>query len=58
MYMTSIAPYLSAASTLIGMLVFLGIVWWAWSKHRQAANDESANLPFALKDEFEGTSHE
>jgi cytochrome c oxidase cbb3-type subunit 4 len=56
--MTSIAPYLSAVSTLIGMLVFLGIVWWAWSKHRQPANEESANLPFALEDEFEGRSHE
>lgn len=56
--MLSIKSYLSAASTLIGMLVFLGIVWWAWSKQRQSANNESANLPFALKDEFEGISDE
>jgi cytochrome c oxidase cbb3-type subunit 4 len=50
--MELIAAYLSAASTIVGLLVFLGIVWWAWSAPRQAANEESAELPFELPDEF------
>ncbi|QET01310.1 MULTISPECIES: cbb3-type cytochrome oxidase subunit 3 [Cupriavidus] len=42
---------LTAIATVISMVVFLGICWWAWSAHRQAANLESALLPFALPDE-------
>lgn len=43
--------YLSALITVLSMGTFLGIVWWAWSSHRQSANHESALLPFALPDE-------
>ena len=50
--MQNIAPYLSAISTVLGLAVFLGIIWWAWSAKRQAANQESAELPFDLPDEF------
>ncbi|MBU3670064.1 MAG: CcoQ/FixQ family Cbb3-type cytochrome c oxidase assembly chaperone [Polynucleobacter sp.] len=50
--MQNIAPYLSALSTVLGLVVFLGIVWWAWSAKRQPANKESAELPFDLPDEF------
>lgn len=50
--MDQISVYLSAASTVLGLLVFLGIVWWAWSSQRKQANEDSANLPFDLPDEF------
>jgi cytochrome c oxidase cbb3-type subunit 4 len=50
--MQNIAPYLSAISTVLGLVFFLGIVWWAWSAKRQPANKESAELPFDLPDEF------
>jgi cytochrome c oxidase cbb3-type subunit IV len=50
--MELITPYLSAFSTVIGLLFFVGIVWWAWSPSRQPANEESAELPFDLPDEF------
>lgn len=50
--MENIAPYLSATSTILGLVFFLGIIWWAWSSKRKVANDESANLPFDLPDEF------
>jgi len=50
--MNQITVYLSAASTIVGLLVFLGIVWWAWSAKRKEANKESAHLPFDLPDEF------
>lgn len=42
---------LSAFSTVLSMLFFLGICWWAWSAGRRRANEESAMLPFALPDE-------
>jgi cytochrome c oxidase cbb3-type subunit 4 len=47
-----IAPYLSAISTVLGLTAFLLIIWWSWSKKRQPANKESAELPFDLPDEF------
>jgi cytochrome c oxidase cbb3-type subunit IV len=50
--MENIAPYLSAISTVLGLVVFLGIVFWAWSPSRKKANQESAELPFDLPDEF------
>ncbi|MCD0504221.1 cbb3-type cytochrome oxidase subunit 3 [Bordetella petrii] len=37
--------------TAVSMATFFGIVWWAYSRGRQAANRESALLPFALPDE-------
>jgi len=33
--------------TVVLMLVFLGIVLWAWSGKRKRSFDEAANLPFA-----------
>jgi len=43
--------YLNALSTIMAMLTFFAIVWWAFSRERQAANHEAAMLPFALPDE-------
>lgn len=43
--------YLNAIGTILAMLAFFGIVWWAFSKGRKKANEESAMLPFALPDE-------
>ncbi len=47
---------LTAFATVVSMVVFLGICCWAWSHGRQAANQESAMLPFALPDETHTTS--
>jgi len=32
--------------TVLSLVAFLGIVWWAWSRHNQARFDEAAQLPF------------
>jgi cytochrome c oxidase cbb3-type subunit 4 len=32
--------------TVVSLLCFVGIVWWAWSRRNQAAFDEAARLPF------------
>lgn len=37
---------LRSITTLVSFGVFVGIVWWAWSKHRAADFEEAANLPF------------
>lgn len=42
---------LNGIVTLIALLTFLGIVFWAFSKGRTKANQEAAMLPFALPDE-------
>ncbi|KAA0911787.1 CcoQ/FixQ family Cbb3-type cytochrome c oxidase assembly chaperone [Pusillimonas sp. ANT_WB101] len=54
---------LNAIATLLAMITFLGIVWWAFSRGRADANREAAMLPFALPDEpvmnkKEGINHE
>ena len=41
-YMQNITPYLSAISTVLGLTVFIGIVWWAWSAKRQSAKDRKS----------------
>jgi cytochrome c oxidase cbb3-type subunit IV len=37
---------LRSVVTVISLLTFVGIVWWAWSKRRSADFREAANLPF------------
>jgi len=41
--------------TLLLMALFLGVVWWAYSKKRKGSFDEAANLPFADEDKHEAT---
>lgn len=36
-----------SAITVLSLLVFLGIVAWAWSSRRRGAFAEAARLPFA-----------
>lgn len=42
---------LRGIQTLLVMIAFFGIVWWAYSSHRKKSNDEAANLPFADDDD-------
>ncbi len=37
--------------TVISIITFLGIIAWAWSRHRVKDNEEAAQLPFAVPDE-------
>ena len=37
---------LRSVVTVLSLVTFLGIVWWAWSKRNQANFDEAAQLPF------------
>ncbi|MEQ4618640.1 MAG: cbb3-type cytochrome c oxidase subunit 3 [Corticimicrobacter sp.] len=42
---------LNGIMTLVGLVFFIGIVWWAFSKGRKKANEEAAMLPFDLPEE-------
>jgi cytochrome c oxidase cbb3-type subunit 4 len=42
---------LSSIFTVVSFVLFIGIVWWAWSGRRRVAFAEAANAPFALPDE-------
>jgi cytochrome c oxidase cbb3-type subunit 4 len=42
---------MNAIGIVLAMVVFFGIVWWAFSSKRKQANEEAANLPFDLPDE-------
>jgi cytochrome c oxidase cbb3-type subunit IV len=41
--------------TVVLMAIFLGIVWWAYSRKRKKSFDEAANLPFADEDKHQAT---
>ncbi|WP_269901684.1 cbb3-type cytochrome oxidase subunit 3 [Paenalcaligenes faecalis] len=42
---------LNGIATALGLLTFLGIIAWAWSKGRSKANHDASMLPFDLPDE-------
>ena len=37
---------LRALVTVVSFATFIGIVWWAWSRHRADDFSQAANLPF------------
>ncbi|WIO75077.1 cbb3-type cytochrome c oxidase subunit 3 [Porticoccaceae bacterium LTM1] len=37
---------LQGIGTILAMIAFFGIVWWAYSKHKKKDFDEAAGLPF------------
>lgn len=41
--------------TILVMIAFFGIIWWAYSSHRKKKNDEAAHLPFDDDDIAERT---
>ena len=41
--------------TVLVLIIFIGIVLWAWSSHRTKSFEEAANLPFA-EDRDDATS--
>jgi len=41
--------------TVVLLIVFIGIIWWAYSKKRKSSFTEAANLPFADEDQDKAT---
>ena len=50
---------LRSIMTVVSLLTFVGIVWWAYSRGNTGRFNEAANLPFAEHDEgaTSSTSH-
>ena len=46
---------LRAWHTVVLMVVFIGIIFWAYSKRRKKSFDEAANLPFADEETHQAT---
>ncbi len=44
---------INGVATILAMVTFLGICWWAFSSGRREANHEASMLPFDLPDEVE-----
>ncbi|HEY6825680.1 MAG TPA: CcoQ/FixQ family Cbb3-type cytochrome c oxidase assembly chaperone [Gemmatimonadaceae bacterium] len=42
---------LSSVTTVVSLVLFIGIVGWAWSARRREAFRHAADEPFALPDE-------
>ena len=38
------------ATTVVSLILFVGIMAWTWSKHRRAGFEEAAQLPFLEAD--------
>ncbi len=47
---------LRSAFTVLSLLTFLGILWWAYGGRSKAAFDEAAHLPFT-EDEPTAVDH-
>lgn len=47
---------LRAVFTVLTLVTFLAIVWWAYGSKRQQAFDEAAQLPFTDDDELDAGS--
>jgi cytochrome c oxidase cbb3-type subunit 4 len=46
---------LRAWHTVVLFVLFIGIIFWAYSKRRKTSFDEAANLPFADEKQHEAT---
>lgn len=42
---------LRGISTILMMIVIVGVTWWTFSKKQKDRFDEAANLPFADEDD-------
>ena len=42
---------LNGIMTILAMLTFVGIVWWAFSAGRKKDNHDASLLPFSLPDD-------
>ncbi|MFO1284916.1 MAG: CcoQ/FixQ family Cbb3-type cytochrome c oxidase assembly chaperone [Burkholderiales bacterium] len=49
-----IVSMIGSTTTVVSIVVFIGIVVWAYGARRKEAFDEAANAPFALPDDTVG----
>lgn len=44
---------LQGIGTILAMVAFLSVCWWAFSKHKKHDFEEAAKLPFADDDDID-----
>ena len=47
---------IGSVSTVLSVLAFFGVVWWAWGRTRRERFAAAADAPFALPDDLPGPS--
>lgn len=47
---------LRSITTVISLLTFVGIIWWAYARGNKKRFEEAANLPFAEHDDEDAAS--
>jgi cytochrome c oxidase cbb3-type subunit 4 len=52
------AGTLGAISTVLVMIAFFGVCWWAFSPKRKKRFEEDANLPFADENHAKDADHQ
>lgn len=52
------AGTLGGISTILVMIAFFGVCWWAFSPKRKKRFEEDANLPFADDEKAKEPEHE
>jgi len=50
------AGFLRGLYTVLMFILFIGVIWWAWSARRKKDFEEAANLP--LEDDYSTTTHQ
>jgi cytochrome c oxidase cbb3-type subunit 4 len=45
---------LQGIATLLAMIAFIGVAWWAWSGRRKPDFDAAARLPLAEDEQTKG----
>jgi cbb3-type cytochrome oxidase subunit 3 len=48
----SVVAWIGASTTLLSMLAFAVVVWWAYGGRRAARHADAARVPFALPDDL------
>ena len=48
----NLVTLIGTTTTVLSMLAFAGIVWWALGRSRRARFDAAAQAPFALPDDL------
>jgi cytochrome c oxidase cbb3-type subunit 4 len=48
----TIVALIGAVTTVLSVLAFAGVVWWAYGGRRRARFEHAAQAPFALPDEL------
>ncbi|MDR0246795.1 MAG: CcoQ/FixQ family Cbb3-type cytochrome c oxidase assembly chaperone [Burkholderiales bacterium] len=56
--MSGVVAVVGTVTTVLAVTVFVGIVFWAYSRKRRQYFDHAAQAPFALPDDADGIGND